>query len=262
MAKAARTVKVAKRQGKAAADGFWDRPVLMDLAADVLLVFAIAALSWSAVTAVQRLPVFPLRQVVVEGDIKQVTRTQLDDAARSALAGNFLTVDLPAVQAVFEKLPWVRRAEVRRRWPDGVSLTLEEQVAVARWRQADGESLLVNDRGEVFAAASEQPLPTLAGPEGSAATVLARFRECGQALAPVGLRPTSLTLSAREAWQLRLDDGIVVELGRDEPKNALSERLNRFATYYKAALEKAPLTVSVVDLRYPNGFALRPAQRS
>jgi cell division protein FtsQ len=35
-----------------------------------------------------------------------------------ALRGNFFTVDLEAVKETFEKLPWVRKAEVRRRWPD------------------------------------------------------------------------------------------------------------------------------------------------
>jgi cell division protein FtsQ len=243
-------------------DGYWHRPVLMDLTADVLFVFAIAALSWSAMAAVQRLPFFPLRHVVVQGNLKQVTRIQLEDASRSALTGNFFTVDLGSAEATFEKLPWVRRAELRRHWPDGVDLTLEEQVAVARWQEPDGESRLVNDHGEVFSAATDQALPTLSGPEGSAPTVLDRFRQFGQALAAIGRQPAALMLSAREAWQLRLDDGVVVELGRDEPKDALTDRMTRFVTYYQAALQKVPMVVGVVDMRYPNGFTLRPAQKS
>jgi cell division protein FtsQ len=210
--------------------------------------------------ALQRLPIFPLRQLVVTGPIEQVTRAQLEDAAHTALAGNFFTVDLDAAQAQFEKLPWVRRAELRRHWPDGLDLVVEEQVAVARWRSGDGESRLVNDHGEVFAAACEQPLPVLSGPQGSAPMVLARFREFGQGLAAIGRRPASVSLSAREAWQLKLDDGIVVELGRDDARHNLSDRLARFVTYFKPALEKVPMVAGVVDMRYPNGFTLRPAQ--
>lgn len=262
MAKPVRRNKAAEP----AEDGFWDRPVLMNLVADVLIVFAVAGLAWAGATTVQRLPIFPLREVVVAGTIDNVTRNQVEQAARASLAGNFFTVDLDQVRAVFEKLPWVRQAEVRRRWPDALELVIEEHVAVARWRRADGETRLVNDRGEVFAAASDRPLPTFAGPEGSAAQVLERHREFSAALARVGRKPETLALSSREAWQMKLDDGLVVELGRDEAKHSLSERLGRFVAWYRPALERARLTrVAVVDMRYPNGFALRlqqPEQKS
>ncbi len=253
---------MAKTRKQTDTDGFWDRPALMDLASDLLIVFVVAALSWSAVAAVQRLPFFPLQQLVVTGGVERVSRAQLEDAARMALAGNFFTVDLDSARAVFEKLSWVRRAELRRHWPDGLDLVVEEHVAAARWKSSDGESRLVNDHGEVFAAASDQSLPTLSGPQGSAPVVLARFHEFGEVLAAAGRRPASLTLSAREAWQLRLDDGAVVELGRDEAKHNLSDRLARFVAYYRSALEKVPMVAGVVDMRYPNGFTLRPVQRS
>lgn len=243
--------------------GFWDRPVLLNLVADLLIVCSVAVLAWAASVAVQRLPVFPLREVVVKEPLRQVTPEQIDQAARAAVIGNFFTVDLDGVQAAFEKLPWVRHAEVRRRWPDVLELDLEEHVAVARWRQADGESQLVDSYGEVFAAASEKALPTLAGPEGSAPEMLERYREFAQALAPVGRSLQSLVLSRREAWQVKLDDGLLIELGRDEPKHPLSERMARFAAYYQAALQRVQVAAGgVVDMRYPNGFAIRVASKS
>jgi cell division protein FtsQ len=250
-----------KNAAEPAEDGFWDRPVLMNLVADLLIVFAVAGLAWSAATAIQRLPIFPLREIVVGGTIDNVTRNQIDQAAHAALVGNFFTVDLDQVRSVFEKLPWVRQAEVRRRWPDTLELVIEEHVAVARWRRADGETRLVNDRGEVFAAASDQPLPTFAGPEGSAAQMLARFQEFSGPLATLGRKPETLVLSNREAWQVKLDDGLVVELGRDEAKHTLTERMGRFVAWYRPALERARLArATVVDMRYPNGFALRVQQ--
>lgn len=244
------------------ADGFWDRPVLMDLAADVLIVLAIAGLAWAAMLAVQRLPFFPLREVVITGRIEQVTRTQIEQAARVGLTGNFFTLDLDATRAAFEKLPWVRHADVRRRWPDVVELALEEHVAVARWKQADGESRLVNSHGEVFAAAAPEALPTFAGPAGTAPQLLAHYQEFSQALAPIGRRPQVLVLSPRQAWQIRLDDGLVLELGRDEPKHPLAERIARFAGHYRAAVARTHAAAGgVVDMRYPNGFALRAARQ-
>lgn len=242
-------------------DGFWDRPVLIDLVADLLIIFAVAALAWAASVAIQRLPLFPLKTVLVASPVERVTRAQIEQAARAALVGNFFTVDLDEVRAAFEKLPWVRQADVRRRWPDTLELTLDEQVAVARWQQADGEARLVNSFGEVFAAASHAELPIFAGPEGSAPEVLARYREFAQALAAINRRPAMLALSSREAWQLKLDDGLVLELGRDDGKQSLSDRLARFVAWYQPALDRIHLGhAGGVDMRYPNGFALRPSR--
>jgi len=263
----------ARRGGKAGngrkprpdtADGFWDRPVLMNLVSDLLIVLGSLALAWAAAMALQRLPVSPLRQIVVSSPVEQVSRSQIEHAARTVLAGNFFTVNLDAVRTTFEKLPWVRRAEVRRQWPDTLDLALEEHVAVARWQRAEGEAQFVNTHGELFAAtpAAEAGLPGFSGPEGSAALVLARYREFAQALAPLGRRPVLVALSARQAWELKLDDGVVVELGRDQAKHPLADRLARFAAYYPAARQKAGSVAGVADMRYPNGFALRSGRKS
>ncbi|CAG0975366.1 partial Cell division protein FtsQ, partial [Rhodocyclaceae bacterium] len=159
----------------------------MNLIADLLFFAAALALGYAAMLAAARLPFFPLRELVVAGPLREVTPTQVEYAAGSAVAGNFFTVNLDAVRAAFEKLPWVRKAEVRRRWPNGLELAIEEHVAAARWKQADApkeapvgggaEARLVNREGEVFAAASNAALPLFVGPEGTAPLILARYHE-------------------------------------------------------------------------------------
>jgi cell division protein FtsQ len=233
----------------------------MHLIADLLFFAAALALGYAATLALARLPFFPLREVVLVSPLREVTPAQLDYAARNAVAGNFFTVDLEAVRTAFEKLPWVRKAQVRRRWPGGLELTLEEHVAVARWQQGEGaEARLVDREGEVFAAASDAPLPLFVGPEGTAAQMLARYRELLPLLAPLGRQPQTLALSPRQAWRLRLDDGLLLELGRDLDKSRVSERLRRFAAAYRQAAERLEARAVVADLRYPNGFAVRVAR--
>ena len=251
------------RKPQAEPEGFWDKPVMMNLVSDLLLVFGAATLVWAGTLALQRLPLQPLRHVVVSTPVDQVSRSQIEHAARNALTGNFFTVNLEQARAAFEKLPWVRRAELRRRWPDGLELALEEHVAVARWQKAEGEQQFVNSYGELFAAtpAVELALPSFAGPEGSAATVLARYGEFAETLRSLGRHPVRVVLTAREAWELKLDDGVVVELGRDQAKHPLAERLARFAAHYPAARQKFG-AAGVADMRYPNGFALRPGRKA
>jgi cell division protein FtsQ len=233
----------------------------MNLIADLLFFASALALGYAATLAVARLPFFPLREVVVGGTLREVTPAQIEYAARSAVAGNFLTVNLDAVRAAFEKLPWVRKAEVRRRWPDGLELAIEEHVAAARWKHADGaEARLVSRAGEVFAAASDGKLPLFVGPEGTAPLILARFQELQPLLAQLGRQPQSLALSPRQAWQLRLDDGVLLDLGRDQARSRVNERLQRFAETYAQAAERLKVRADVIDLRYPNGYAMRVAR--
>lgn len=247
-----------RRDPKAEGAGLWDRPVLLNLLADLLLLGGGVLLAWAAANAVQRLPVFPLRQLVVVAPLDQVSRSQLEHAVRTSVTGNFFTVDLASARDAFERLPWVRRAYVRRTWPDTLELSIEEHRAVARWTPLDGESRLVNDHGEVFLAASSEPLPAFAGPEGSADRVLERYAEFTAGLRSLDRRPVAVTLSPREAWQLRLDDGVILELGRDQPKHPLAERIERFVATYNHARGRFQTALGVIDMRYPNGFALRP----
>jgi cell division protein FtsQ len=240
--------------------GFWNQPQWLNLAADLLIVFGVAMLAWAAMAGLKRLPIYPLRELVVVGDVNRVSRVQIEHAARTALSGNIFGVNLDEARLAFEKLPWVRSASLRRQWPDALELALEEHVAVARWSSADGEPRLVNTHGEVFAASAGDELPAFSGPEGASATMLARYREFDSQLAKIQRRTVVLTLTAREAWQARLDDGVLVDLGRDQPKQPLTERLTRFTDHYVAAREKVMTPVAAVDVRYPNGFALRPGQ--
>ncbi len=244
-----------------AAPGIWHRPGVLDLVSDLLLLFAALAIGYAAFWWFLSRPFFPLREVVVLTPPAQVTTAQLEFAARTAIRGNFFSVDLDDVRDAFEKLPWVRRAEVRRRWPDAIELRFEEHQAVAFWTVADSDDAhLVNRHGEVFVAASNANLPAFSGPQGSAAYLLARHQEFSQALAPLGRRLVAVWLSARQAWRLELDDGLVIVLGRDQERAPIDERLARFVRAWPETQTRVGVPVAVADLRYPGGFSLTPAE--
>ena len=164
------------------------------------------------------------------------------------------------VQALLQ-LPWVRAVQVRRVWPAGLAIQVEEHQPLARW--GEGYAEMINGHGEVFAALLAEDemrrLPLLQGPQGTARQVMERFVAFRELFATVGERPVQLSLSSRLAWRLTLDNGMRIEIGREHPKWPLEERLQRFVEVYAkemAALENRP---AVVDLRYPNGFAIKVA---
>lgn len=240
--------------------GLWHRPALLNLISDLLTLLAAIGLGWAAVIWFVSRPLFPISEIVVLTPPSQVTEEQLEYAARTAIDGNFFTVDLESVKSTFEKLPWVRKAEVRRRWPDAIELRIEEHEAVAYWTVSDsGDARLVNAQGEIFVAASSADMPQLDGPQGSAAWLLARHAEFSQLLQPMGARLVGLALSAREAWQLKLDNGLVIMLGREQERSQLVDRLNRFIAAWPRVREQIDIDIKVADLRYPSGFALTPA---
>jgi cell division protein FtsQ len=61
------------------------------------------------------------------------------------------------------------------------------------------------------------------------------------------------------AWQLKLERGMLVDLGREQPKSPVGVRLQRFVEVYPELVAKRAQRPAVVDLRYPNGFAIRVA---
>ncbi|QDF96006.1 cell division protein [Azoarcus sp. DD4] len=239
--------------------GLWHRPALLHLISDLLMLFAAIGFGWALVTWFVSRPLFPLREVILLSPAAEVTEAQLEYVARTAVRGNFFTVDLEEVRSAFEKLPWVRRAEVRRRWPDGIELRLVEHEAVAHWTASEsGEARLVNREGEVFTASSTEPMPALAGPQGTSARLLARYHELSNLLQPMNLRLVGVALSAREAWQLTMENGLVILLGRESDQAVLDRRLKRFVTAWPELEHHIGTMVAVADLRYPGGFALTP----
>ena len=237
----------------------WNKPQLMTAVSDLLFVAAAAALLVAAVLWSVRLPWFPLREVVVTHELREVRRSEVERSLTGHLAGNFFSTNLDIVRQSLEQLPWVRHAEVRRQWPSRIEVTIEEHVPVAFWGTATGQ--LVNSRGEIFAAAMTVPppesMPVLLGPTGMVPEMLAYYQQAEELLKPLGKWPRALNISPRLAVQLRLDDGMVIELGRQQTKAPVRERLKRFVKHYPCVLAAAKQRPSVVDMRYPNGFALR-----
>jgi cell division protein FtsQ len=227
----------------------WDDHRLLAQVANVLYGLAVIGLLYAALIFIVRLPVFPLREVSVSGQLAHTTRDQIESIVREELRGNFFTVDLEATRAAFATLPWVSSATLRRVWPDRLEVRIEEHVALARWR----DTALVDDRGEVFEAATDARLPVFAGPDGSAAEMLAQYHALARLLAPIGRAPAKVRLSERRAWEIELDNGAVLELGRQD----LAVRLQRFVAAYRHTIGRLPGAGYRIDLRYPNGFALR-----
>lgn len=229
----------------------WNNPRILNLAAGTLCGLAVMVFTVAGIVTVMRSPRFPVSAIELTHPLGKTTRHEIQAAAQARVAGNFFAVSPIEVRSGLEALPWVRRASVRRVWPDRLEVTLEEHVALARW----GEQALVNTYGELFYGSTDAPLPVFLAPSGSEQEMTKRYARFAGILAPLGERLERLVVTPRHAWELRLGSGLHVMLGRDAER--AEARLARFVDAYPSTLGRGARRPGTVDLRYPNGFALR-----
>jgi cell division protein FtsQ len=235
---------------------------LMNLTASVLLLaFALLLVLALAYWAVQH-QVFAIRAITVTGDVSHNNAVTLRANVAPRLSGTFLTLDLTAARRAFEAVPWVRRAVVRREFPNRLKVQLQEQAAVAYWG-AESESRLVNSFGEVFEAnvgeVDQEALPRLSGPDEQAAQVLASYQLLQPLFDALDLTLEQVELSPRGGWRARLDTGAVIELGAGQMPEVLArtQRFLKTLTQVTARYARTPEALETADLRYENGYAIR-----
>lgn len=227
----------------------WDKPTLLNWVANLLFAVSMVAMLYAVLFAIVHLPIFPLREVAVDGQLSHVSREQVKLIVAKHLKGNFFTLDLVKARNAFEKLPWARNVSLRRRWPDKLEVVIEEHQALARW----GGIALVNTHGELFHAASNSDLPVFLGPGDGVIEVASQYIEVSKTLKNANLKVANLALTPRRAWQVTTTDGMVIELGRVD----MQARLQKFVGVYSNTIAGLNMKVTYADLRYPNGFAVR-----
>ncbi len=243
-----------KRTPPATAGRWWAicKPWLRGLG--VVLVLAAVGFGLEAGLRALREPgAFPLRQVRVEGELRNLTEADLQPLARAYLGQNFFVANLDELRTALAADPWVEEVAVRRGWPDTVEIRLRERAAFGYWGER-GEMVDVNGyRFRPAVVRQSGPWPRLAGPEGREKALIKAWRDIRAQLDPVGLTLVQLTQDERRAWWLTFDGGLEVYLGRER----FEERLQRLAQVYPRILAAQVDRIAVVDLRYGNGFVVR-----
>ncbi|MBI5430244.1 MAG: cell division protein FtsQ/DivIB [Nitrosomonadales bacterium] len=227
----------------------WDNAGLLRNIANAFFALSVLMMLYGAIHYAVHLPNFlPLRSVRLDADPQRVAAADILRAVHSEVRGNLFTVDIERVRQSLETLPWVRSVSIRREFPNRLAVQLEEHQALAHW----SSGMLVNRQGEVFSASTDQLLPEFTGPEGSSSEVAAYYGQFSRQLAKVDLQMAQIILSQRHAWKLRLSNGVVLELGRED----MQQRLARFVEVYPYSLAAELGSLKYVDLRYRNGFAV------
>lgn len=238
----------------------------MEAGARALFAAALALAAGGAALWLAQRPWFDLRRIEVRGELRHVSGAAIRAAVAGRLRGNFFTMRLDEAQRVFETVPWVAAASVRRVWPDRLVVTLTEHRALGVW----GDGRILSDRGRLFVANVAEaelygPLPQFDGPAEFAAEAARRFYEFSALLAPLALTIDAVRITERAAWSIDTSAGDVagprLELGRDDPPGLLAARVAAIVAHYPVVLARLAGPPARIDARYPNGFAAAAEKR-
>lgn len=194
---------------------------------------------------------FPVRDVKIFG-AQHVDHDGVQKIISPMISEGFFGVDVDKIKERILQLPWVAQVVVRRVWPDLVVVAINEKKPVALWNNNN----LLSSAGELFTPdMTTYPvgLPQLAGPAGEQILMAQYYAKMNSILMPLHSKITRLELTPSMAWSLTLENGMKLSIGHKD----ILTRLNHFVKVYPKIVGDRVSDVEYIDLRYPNGMAVR-----
>ncbi|MDU0810636.1 MAG: cell division protein FtsQ/DivIB [Burkholderia sp.] len=241
----------------------WNNVRQLNLAANILRILFILSFVVIALLYLIRSQMFVIHTICIAGDTVHIKVLDAQDSIVNKINGNFFTINLDVVRNAFEKMPWIRRASVRRIWPNKLLVILEEYRPLSIWGNGHSDQFVSID-GDLFTGNQnelKESLPSLYGPEGNVKSIVKHYYDFIRWFAPLNLKISKITMSSSYAWTIQLSNGMKVELGKERDSQSLSYIVHRFVNAWTTLIKYWGNNIEYVDLRYPNGFVIRCAKR-
>ena len=196
---------------------------------------------------------WPVRVVKFKGSYEHVSEAEIQKHLVDVIPHSMFSLDLIDFKGVVKKLPWIKEASIRRLWPDTLLIYFQEYIPYATWCHqgilaSDGKMISAKESSSVLSGLNLQ----LCGPEGTEQVVLQQYKHFQNLLDKVDLKVKTVYLSERYAWELAVSEHLIIKVGRQ----AVDMRLKNFVDHWDALKHSIP-TAAIIDLRYPNGIAVR-----
>jgi len=201
-----------------------------------------------------RLPVVAkpsVKYVRVEGVFQYLVKDEIKAILQPLVTTSFFDADMQVIHDAVSTLPWVDSVAVKRIWPDTIDIKVREKKPYVRW----GERSLMTEQGVIFTPKNIdqfQNLTILTGPERQQVKVLEMMKGIKTTLADQSMELAEFNVNDRWAWKIRLATGMEILLGRNEQLKKLQRFLKSLPVLGPEQVEQ----IAIVDLRYPNGFAI------
>jgi cell division protein FtsQ len=194
---------------------------------------------------------FPIRYVRIEGAFQYLNKKDVKTVIEPLITQGFFMANMQTLHQALLALPWVDSAEVERVWPDAISVKVTEKKPYLRW----GTKSLVTEKGIIFTPRNIDPfrqLILLNAPAEQSIKTLEIVKGISTTLKDHILPLQEFTIDNRGAWKIKLANELEIVLGREEQL----KKLQRFIKTLPLLGQDKVNAMTVVDLRYPNGYAV------
>lgn len=193
----------------------------------------------------------PIRYVKIEGAFQYIGKDRLKQVLTPQMKRGYYQADMDAIHRAIKALPLVDKVDVKRVWPDAVTIKITEQKPIVRW----GKNALLNKQGDVLIPDNIDDfnnLPLITGPEGQEKKLLEIMKGVYIVLKDKSMQLAEFHVNERRAWRIKLASGLEMQLGRKAPL----ENMQRFLKTMDLLGPEQVALMASVDTRYPNGFAV------
>lgn len=193
----------------------------------------------------------PIKYVRIEGVFQYLSKDDIKAVLEPLVTTSFLEANMQAIHLAVAALPWVDSVAVQRIWPDTIDIKVTEKKPFVRW----GKDSLITEQGVIFtpeSLAQHQHLLVVTAPEAWRVEVLEIMKGLKIALADESLELAAFTINNRWSWTIKLTTGLEILLGREDQLKKLQRFLRTIPLLGKQQID----AMAVVDLRYPNGYAV------
>lgn len=200
---------------------------------------------------------FVIQELKIKGKFRYLEPLDVDSVLRSQELGNFFSVELDELKSKVEALEWVQSADIRRLWPNSLSVSIVEHQPAMRW----GDDKWISTSGSIITLPSNidgANVITLSGDETQSKRILLQASRWKKEFASDGIELRKTKLSNSQAWTLHLfypelENEFELLLGSKD----VTERLARFKVLFNEQLRFSEKTLKRVDARYPDGLAVK-----
>lgn len=217
----------------------------------VLFLAPVVAIS-SAYFWIQNPENLTIKSVEVTGDLSVLNKKQLQPIIETYAKTNLYLLDAKGLEKKIESNPWVHSASMTHVWPDKLTVRIYEQQPVAYW----GDKAMLAENGEIIKAVlaeKSNDLPLLYSPENKGRNMATGFLKIRKMMKGFPVKLVEFKEDARGSWKIKLENGMTLKVGREHQE----KRLKRFMVAYQQSLKDVVEKISVVDLRYTNGLAVK-----
>ncbi len=194
---------------------------------------------------------FNITGVALTGN-RHMSREEIFATARVTGHSSTLFLDVADARVRLKTNPWIADATVQKLYPDRLQIAITERAAFALW-QKDGRIGVIADDGTVLEPYFSHRFATLPLFVGAGAAGRAKdFQALIERYPDIRDQMRAAVLVSERRWNLRLKNGIDVEL----PEDGVAQALDRLVALDRAK-KLLSRDITLVDLRLPDRVTVR-----